>query len=532
MKSKTIAALSLALVSCVLGGCANRTEQATVIVVDSGGASADSLTSAVGSSEKVGSSQAVGFSVPKSSSLPNLSQTPVSVVIPSPDNFDQNSDDPESSIPENVSSSSSSTEEYVVLSPPSSSSEKSSSSSSSSSLSSLSSLSSSSNTSSSSASSSEQPSAMIVPRETIVTNSYQTLNYSEVKGVWISFIELAGLQSNSESEFGKSLGEVYDNCVSLGINTVYVHVRSHGDAYYNSAYFPRTKYIGGSYDPLTVMIEEAHKRGLSFQAWINPMRGCAVSDIERENGYPMYEWAGGETRLVEQGGYYCLNPAYDEVIDLITKGAEEIVANYEVDGLHIDDYFYPTTEDRFDSAAFAQSSYTSLSDFRFANCDKLVSSLYSAVKRANPTALFGVSPQGNFDNNYAFMYADVRKWCTESGYLDYIMPQIYFGFKNVGQPFSEVIKQWDNIAATGKVPLIVGISPAKLGTEDTWGGSEGEFEWINDKEILKRQFLEATEQLSYGGICLYSYNSLFNADSDIKPQVDAEVEALKAAMSQ
>lgn len=519
MKSKTIAALSLALVSCMLGGCAGKTEQATVIVVDSRGTSAENFSSAVGSTVFSSSEQTVSVSVPQNTSSQTSSKTLVSVVIPPPENPEPNSDTSEPSSSEYVSSSSSSSEPLAV--------------SSSTSLSSSRILSSSTSSSSnlSSSLSSESPPAPVVPSEPVGTNSYKALNYSEVKGVWISYIELAGLSSGSESEFRNSLGNVYDNCVSLGINTVFVHVRSHGDAYYNSAYFPRTKYIGGSYDPLPVMIDEAHKRGLSFQAWINPMRGCSVSDISRENGYPMYSWAGGETRLVELNNYYYLNPAYDEVIDLITKGAEEIVAKYDVDGLHIDDYFYPTTGEWFDSEAYAASSYGSLSDFRFANCDKLVSSLYSAVKRANNTAIFGVSPQGNYQNNYVYMYADVGKWCTESGYLDYIMPQIYFGFKNAAQPYSDVVKQWDNIAAKGKVPLIVGLSPSKIGTEDGWGGTYGKREWIDDKEILKRQFLEAAEQVSYGGICLYSYNSMFNADIDVKAQVDAEVEALKAAMN-
>ena len=349
--------------------------------------------------------------------------------------------------------------------------------------------------------------------------------------MWISYIELAGLSSGSESAFRSAVGKVYDNCVSLGINTVFVHVRSHGDAYYYSGLFPRTKYIGGGYDPLPIMIEEAHDRGLSFQAWINPLRGCSVSDIGRENGYPMYDWAGDDTRLVEVNGYYYLNPAYSEVIELIAGGAEEIVAKYDVDGLHIDDYFYPTTEKWFDEKAFEESSYSDLDDFRFANCDRLVSSLYSAVKSANSTAIFGVSPQGNYYNNYYYMYADVEKWCTHSGYLDYIMPQIYFGFKNEAQPYVKVLEHWDNVASSGGTKLIVGLAPSKIGQTDGWGGDEGRREWIDDKEILKRQILEAFEQKSYGGICLYSYNSLFNPSSDVSGLVKDELNALKTVLT-
>lgn len=346
--------------------------------------------------------------------------------------------------------------------------------------------------------------------------------------MWISYIEIAGMQSSSESAFRGSIGSVYDNCVSLGLNTVYVHVRSHGDAYYNSDYFPKTKYINGGFDALKIMVEEAHKRGLSFQAWINPLRMCSVSDIEREKGYPIYNWRG-DNRLVQVGNYYYLNPAYKEVIDLISNGAREIVANYDVDGLHIDDYFYPTTDASFDSEEFQSSSYNTLSDFRLSNCDNLVSGLYSAVKSANPGALFGVSCQGNIDNNYNQMYADVKKWCAYPGYTDYIMPQIYYGFQNSAQPYSTCVKTWNGLAQSGKIPLIVGLSVSKIGLEDTWAGA-GKDEWITDSEILKRQFSEAYELPAYGGVCLYSYNSVFNPESSVKSQVDKEISALKTVM--
>lgn len=368
------------------------------------------------------------------------------------------------------------------------------------------------------------------PAPSYGANSYRALNYSEVKGMWISYIDLAGISSGSESAFRSGIADMYDNCAALGINTVYVHVRSHGDAYYCSDYFPRTKYLGGTYDPLEVMVEEAHARGLSFQAWINPLRGCAVSDISRESGYKLYDWAGGETRLVQVGSYYYLNPAYSEVTDLIAAGAREITANYDVDGVHIDDYFYPTTDAYFDSAAFSQSGLSSLSDFRLANCDRLVSSLYSAVKKGNSSAIFGVSCQGSLYNNYNYMYADVKKWCAQSGYIDYIMPQIYYGFKNSSEPFEQCVNTWNNLAYSGGIPLIVGITSAKLGLEDKWAG-EGSNEWITDEYILERQFLASRELASYGGIGIYSYGSVFNADYSVRSLVEREIDALKSAMN-
>lgn len=359
-------------------------------------------------------------------------------------------------------------------------------------------------------------------------NGYQALNYSEVKGIWISYLDIMEMSSGTENGFRSEIAAAYDNCAALGINTVFVHVRSHGDAYYNSDIFPRTKYMSGSYDPLPIMIEEAHKRNLSFQAWINPLRMNAEKDISRGYGYAVYDWAGTE-KMVKVGSYYYLNPAYSDVIELIARGAAEIVANYDVDGLHIDDYFYPTTDAYFDGSAFMESGSGSVSDFRINNCNRLVSSLYSAVKTANPSALFGVSCQGNMENNYNEQYADVEGWVKNDGYLDYIMPQIYFGFNNSTQPFAECVRRWDNLAAKGNVPLIVGITAAKIGTEDVWAGA-GRNEWLTDSSILRRQALEAAETLSYGGVCLFRYRLLFEPDGSVRTQTESEVSDLKSVL--
>lgn len=494
MKKKSLVTLSLLTAACLLGGCAEGAGKLSVDVVDVRGKTAEYSVSSTAVS-----GQAVGISVPQitpepdfSSSLSSSSDgaTPVIVGTQTP-------------VQTPVSSASTTVAPEIpepVEEPPEEDDPP------------------------------ETPEAPHIPNISVGSNGYSALNYSEVKGIWISYLELDGMASGSESSFRSSIAEVYDNCVNLGINTVYVHVRSHGDAYYDSELYPRTKYLGGSYDPLPIMIDEAHDRGLSFQAWINPMRGCSTADIGREAGYPLYSWAGGETRLVSVNGYYYLNPAYDDVIELIAEGAAEIVANYDVDGIHIDDYFYPTTETWFDNAAYQASPYTSLSDFRFANCDRLVSALYKAVKNANSSALFGVSPQGNYDNNYYYMYADVKKWCTNGGYLDYIMPQVYFGFDNENQPFETVVAKWDNIAKSGGVPLIVGIGPYRIGEEDSWAGS-GRYEWQTDKKILARQVNSSQEAMAYGGICLYSYNSLFKPSSSVKTQVEDELSALKSALN-
>ncbi len=383
-----------------------------------------------------------------------------------------------------------------------------------------------------------QPPAPVSP--VFTQNTYTALNYSDVKGVWISYIELSEmLKGKSETEFKNAINAAFDNIVDFGLNTVYVHVRSHGDAYYESELFPWSKYSSGilgvspGFDPLEIMLGAAHERALSFQAWINPLRGCGTTELSGQRGYPISDWANSiDTAgryVVPVDGTYYLNPAYGEVIEYITDGAAEICSKYDVDGVHIDDYFYPTTDSSFDNSAYESSEFETISAFRFANCDNLVSSLYWAVKSANPSALFGVSCQGSVANNYNLLYADVKKWCSESGYLDYICPQIYYGFKNSTQPYEACVSGWDAIASVGGIPMIAGLSVSKVGNEDIWAG-EGRNEWVTDTNILARQLNYAKELPSFGGVCLYSYRNLFIPDSSVKDKTEEEKTALRSVL--
>lgn len=368
------------------------------------------------------------------------------------------------------------------------------------------------------------------------SNSYRALNYSEVKGVWISYLELTSiLTGKTESQFTASIRQVYDNCVNMGLNTVYVHVRSHGDAYYKSDYYPWSKYVTGtlgqapSFDPLTIMIDEAHAVGLSFQAWINPYRLNGTSEMKLvSSDYPTGSWylSSDGDRIAAEGSYYYLNPGYAEANELIAAGAKEIVAKYNVDGIHIDDYFYPTTDSSFDSKVFAASGYSSLTSFRTDNCTKMVKTLYNAVKEVNSTVLFGIAPQGNINNNYDYMYADVKTWCAGSGYIDYIMPQIYFGFKNSSQPYEKVLSDWQDMVSGTSVKLIPGLGVYKIGNEDSYGGSAGRYEWQTDTEIIKRQIEASESKANYGGFVLYSYNHVFNPESNASAK-EAEMSAVK-----
>lgn len=201
-------------------------------------------------------------------------------------------------------------------------------------------------------------------------------------------------------------------------------------------------------------------------------------------------------------GRYYLNPAYDEVIDLICRGVDEIVRNYDVDGIHIDDYFYPTTSEDFDKAAFEASGASDLSEWRIANCNRFVHAMYESVKRVDSDILFGISPQGNIDADYSTLYADVRLWGSCVGSCDYLVPQLYYGFENETCPFAETLAEWENLVTCDSVSLIIGLAAYKLGAEDKWAGAAGELEWVENPDIIQQQ-IELMKQSSADGYALY-----------------------------
>lgn len=378
--------------------------------------------------------------------------------------------------------------------------------------------------------------AHLYPHETLAkaadmpeSSVHAPLNYANVRAVWIPVMQYSSwMTGKNAEEFREQVRTAFEKCTALGLNTVYLHVRAYGDAYYASGIFPKGAYLDGDYDPLAIMLEEAHRLGLSAHAWINPMRlssgdvldalpeTCTLSawyhDAEKNGTY-----------LVQCGTNYYLNPAYPEVRQLIADGVTEILEHYNADGIHIDDYFYPTQDAAFDAQGFAESGASDLSAWRRENCSAMVQEMYNAVKAQNEQLLFGISPQGNMRTNFDKLYADTALWCSEAGYCDYIVPQVYYGFENAVCPFAETASLWAETADSAK--LIIGLAPYKIGLMDEWAGTGSE-EWRTDGTVLSRQaaFLEELESVS--GVAFYSYASLFTPEEHAAAMVSAEMQRL------
>lgn len=339
---------------------------------------------------------------------------------------------------------------------------------------------------------------------------YMPLNYEKQVGMWFTYMDYQDiLMGKNEAEFTESISERFENAKNMGINTLYVHVRAFNDSYYYSDIFPKGEYFNGNYDPLEIITREAHELELSVHAWINPLRCQTEENVKvLGNEFIIKKWYNEKngTYIVKHGDYMYLNPAYSEVRDYISDGFGEIAEKYEVDGFHIDDYFYPTTDKKFDVSAFSESGSTNLSQWRIENVNKMVKDIYDTIKKVNSSLIFGISPQGNILSNYDSQYADVRKWASETGYCDYIVPQIYFGFENESCPFKGTVDNWKSLNNNDKVNLIIGICTYKIGNEDKWAGS-GKNEWINN-EVVSKQVEYCVENSL--GIAVYSYDSTFN----------------------
>lgn len=348
----------------------------------------------------------------------------------------------------------------------------------------------------------------------------------EMRGVWVSSVYNLDYPSSPTTDSDKlkaEADEILDNCVKWGLNAVFLQVRPSGDALYKSDLFPWSKYLTGSvgtapqdgFDPLEYWVEAAHKRGLELHAWINPYRITRSKDTEW-NSLPSTHPAKMNPDWVvkySDGNYY-FDPGIPEVRDLVTRGAVEIVQNYDVDGLHMDDYFYPGTD--FNDAATYQkygSSFSNIADFRRDSVNQLVAQLDTAVHNIDPDIQFGISPSGiwankstdprgsntNGSEHYVSSYADSLYW-IENGLVDYIIPQIYWEIGHKLADFATLADWWNDAVAGSDVHLYIGMGAYRCADNPTgvWTTTDPLFDSL--------AYLENKDNV--GGCVFFRYGSI------------------------
>ena len=338
----------------------------------------------------------------------------------------------------------------------------------------------------------------------------------EQRAVFVSYIELSKyIKGKEKAEAMNNIDDMLDNMKEYGFNMVLLQVRSFSDAIYPSDIYPSSKTVVAKegdplpFDVLEYFVEAAHKRKLELHAWINPyrIRLKDKSEITEEN--PAFLWLG--TNLVketEKGIFY--NPAEEEVEELILKGIKEILDNYEVDGIHFDDYFYP--DDKIDEQNYEEAkrkdSTLTLQKFRLGVTTKFIRNTYRLVKKEGKNLLFGISPEGNIENNYSQNYIDTRLFASKKGYVDYLMPQIYFGFENETKPFINTVREWNDLITEESVMFLPALAFYKTGEFDQYAKS-GQEEWLLSSDIIMREVLTSRELSHYRGFAIFRYDSLF-----------------------
>ncbi len=355
-----------------------------------------------------------------------------------------------------------------------------------------------------------------------------TLSDDELNGMWVPYMDLFTSEGTQES-FETNFISIVETADDLGINALFVHVRPFSDALYNSEIYPWSHIITGTqgkdpeFDPMQFMINVCHENDMEFHAWINPLRVKLTQtppNLSDDNPYTLL----GETHpfyFIETASGIFLNPAYKEVRNIITDGVAEIVENYDVDGIHFDDYFYPY--DMGEEDLLAYQTYTEntdspldINDWRKSNINTLVSNVYREIKNIDSSVVFGISPQANFNNNN-LLAADVLTWCKVYGYIDYICPQIYFSYDNPSLGFTESLDAWLNVEKHEGLDLYIGLGLYKENTEED-GGT-----WLGTADTIAKQIADVAGSEADGFII---YDSVAAQREDLSTQMILIKEAI------
>ena len=295
---------------------------------------------------------------------------------------------------------------------------------------------------------------------------YGQVNF-EFRGVWIATIgniDWPREKGLSAEEQKASFIKLLDIHQHNGINSVFVQIRPAADAFYPSEFEPWSEYLMGrqgvapSYDPLAFMIEETHKRGMEFHAWINPYR--AVANIKHSSIAASHIIHTHPEWFLTYGTIRYFNPGIPEVRAFVSKVVKDIVTRYDIDGVHMDDYFYPYP---IEGKAFPdEKTYLKYGKgmtkdaWRRSNCDSIIKNIYDVITETNPRVKFGISPFGVWRNksqdlegskttagttSYDNLYADILLW-LRMGWIDYVAPQIYWECSHNQCPYNELLDWW------------------------------------------------------------------------------------------
>lgn len=335
------------------------------------------------------------------------------------------------------------------------------------------------------------------------------------RAVWVSYLEWQQMDFSTETAFRTQTEQMLDKIAALGATVVLAQVRPFADALYPSAYFPLSHLCTGQqgqalgFDPLEIWVTAAHARGLQLEAWVNPYRvrqGQTPALCAQSPAVLHPDWV----KTTDTGCYF--DPANPAVRQYIADALGELCQNYAVDGVHFDDYFYPTTDPAFDADdyAAAQTPLT-LAQWRTENVNALMQLCWQTVHGFGRR--FGVAPAGDPAQCAATQYSDAALWLRQPGYADYVMPQLYWGLQytkngDTSHSLARLAAQWAALPRSGEVALYAGLGAYRIGAGD---GSDTPGEWQTGHALADQWRALQGAGILGGG--LYRYDSLLNGQT-------------------
>lgn len=326
-----------------------------------------------------------------------------------------------------------------------------------------------------------------------------------MKGAWISTVFNLDWPStasaNNAAKQKQEFDALLDKLQATGFNAVFVQVRPSADSLYTSQLVPWSKVLTGTqgnapgYDPLEYMVSAAHQRGMQIHAWFNPFRAntdATTTTLAANHVAKLHpEW------IVQADSKLYINPGIPEARQHIIDTVMEVVRGYDIDGVHLDDYFYPSNVTFADDAAFKaynSKAIVSKADWRRDNINEFIRQLGQEIHTLKPAVSFGVSPFGVWRNKkvdssgsdttagvtaYDDMYADTRTW-IQNGWIDYIAPQIYWSLSFSAARYDKLVDWWVNEVKGTGVKLYIGQAAYKVG--DTSQSAE----WQSGEQIINQ----------------------------------------------
>lgn len=376
---------------------------------------------------------------------------------------------------------------------------------------------------------------------------------NEVRGVWVSTVaNIDTPKGLPVEEYKAYLSTMIENIASYNINTIIFQVRPMSDAFYPSKLNPWSRFITGvegqdpGFDVFAYVIETAKKYNIKVHAWMNPYRVSSASleqlgktkeeflETLATNNFARLH---PEHTIIDGAGKIILSPSHPEVIDFVTKSIIEVAENYDIEGVHIDDYFYPyakipETNEHEDYLKYRACESQTLDDFRRMNVDIMIKNIHDELKnlfsKTGKKVQFGISPFaiyrthssiveggwecGSYNSKgalqcYSELYSDVYKWMKEH-WIDYVVPQIYFPFERQDVTYHDLTRWWSNIAKETDTILYIGTGLYQMGSNEFWQ---------NPDEIVNQlTFNQNFENIA--GSIFFTYHDLVKGQNEIKDQ--------------